>query len=76
MNGPKPCPICRNAEPGFNCLELYGQYEAHCICLACDSEVAPQGPLSEPCGTAEEACEAALHGWNVYVTALGEAKAL
>lgn len=68
MPEPKPCPVCRGAELGINCLELYGQYEAHYVCLRCESEVAPQGPLSEPCGTAAEAEGAALHAWNEFVS--------
>lgn len=68
MTEPKPCPVCRSAELGINCLELYGQYEAHFLCLSCESEVAPQGPLSEPCGTAVEAEEAALRAWNDFVS--------
>jgi hypothetical protein len=68
MTEPKPCPVCRSAELGINCLELYGQYEAHFLCLSCESEVAPQGPLSEPCGTAAEAEGAALSAWNDFVS--------
>jgi hypothetical protein len=68
MTEPKPCPVCRGAELGVNCLELYRQYEAHYVCLSCESEVAPQGPLSEPCGTAAEAEEVALRAWNDFVS--------
>jgi hypothetical protein len=68
MTGPKPCPVCRGARLGINCLELYGQYEAHYLCLDCESEDAPQGPLSDPCGTAAEAEAAALRAWNDFVS--------
>ncbi len=68
MTGSKPCPVCRGANLGVNCLELYGQYEAHYLCLDCESEDALHGPLSDPFGTAEEAEEAALRAWNDFVS--------
>jgi hypothetical protein len=68
MTEPMPCPVCGSAELGINCLESYGHYEAHYLCLSCDSEVAAQGPLSEPFGTAAEAAVAALRAWNDFVS--------
>ncbi len=67
MIAPKPCPVCNGTELGINCLESYGQYEAQYFCLGCESEGAPQGPVSDPCGTAEEAEASARRAWNDFV---------
>jgi hypothetical protein len=42
MGDPKPCHDCKGAKLRLKCLELYGQYEAHHVCLDCESEEAQE----------------------------------
>ena len=42
MGDPKPYPDRKGAKLRLKCLELYGQYEAHHVCLDCESENAKE----------------------------------
>ncbi len=68
MVEPKPCPVCGGTSFSVEFDDIgRGSVIARLICGGCEGEHPTYGPMSEPCGTVEEAEQAAIAAWNAGV---------